>query len=200
MLSATAPLTRAQAERLEKRGDLKVMEIYGSSETGSLAFRRTAEETRWTTSAGFSLDTEGGQLVARAPHLSTPVPLGDDLEIHPDGRFELLGRKGDMITIHGKRSRLSALNSVLSETPGLADGVCLHSPKGDTDRLAIVAVQEDPSLDANTFKRRIRDHMLQYFDPIFVTRQIVIVPEIVRTPTGKIDRASLQSLREKVKF
>jgi acyl-coenzyme A synthetase/AMP-(fatty) acid ligase len=194
VLSATAPLAQAQAERLEARGDLKVMEIYGSTETGSLAFRRSAYESLWTPAAGFVLSPVEGAVLADAPHLNEPVRLGDDVEIQSDGRFQLLGRIGDMVSIHGKRGRLSAMNAVLSEMPELADGVCLHVKSDNADKLAIVAVPKDRSVSEDLFRQSVRAHMLKYFDPTFVPKRVLIDARINRTLTGKIGRAEMQSL------
>ena len=47
---------------------------------------------------------------------------------------------GDLVSINGKRTTLSALNAVLLETPGLSDGVVLRVPDHGEDRLSVVAV------------------------------------------------------------
>lgn len=85
VISATGPLPEALAARLEARGDLRVLEIYGSTETGSIAGRRTVEGPAWTLMAGAALVPEGERMIARAPHLPGPVPLGDAVSLLPDG-------------------------------------------------------------------------------------------------------------------
>lgn len=196
VLSATAHLPRALAKRLEDRGDIKVMEIYGSTETGSLAFRRTAHDDIWTPAAGFSLTPDGASdCLAVAPHLPEPVPLSDEVDIRPDGRFNLLGRTGDMVSIHGKRNRVSALNSILVEAPGISDGIFLHSKREDSDLLAIAAVPEpDCTLSSNEIKAAIRKHLLRYVEPAFVPKKILILEAIPRTPTGKVQNEKIGEL------
>lgn len=195
VLSATAPLPRAQAERLESRGGLKVIEIYGSTETGSLAVRRTAEESNWTPYAGFQLSCGGDDYLADAPHLPAAVPLSDEIDIFADGRFSLLGRTGDMISIRGKRSRVSALNSVLIEAPGISDGTFLHVKRDDSDFLAIVVV---PSTDTEhalpELKRAIRTYLLRHVESAFVPRKIVFLESLPRSPTGKIPKDKIAEL------
>jgi acyl-coenzyme A synthetase/AMP-(fatty) acid ligase len=186
ILSATAPFPRATAARLDKRDNLKVMEIYGSTETGSMALRQTAFEEAWTLSAGFDLQAVEHGHSASAPHLAAPVFLEDEIKLHPDGRFSLLGRTGDMVNVRGKKSRLSALNSILSESPDIADGLFLHVKGKNSDLLAVAAVAR-PGLDISEPKLRnqIQRHLLQYLDGAFVPKKIVILDQIPRSATGK---------------
>ena len=49
LVSATAPLAVSLAEEAEKKTGARLLEIYGSTETGQLATRRTTETSDWTT-------------------------------------------------------------------------------------------------------------------------------------------------------
>jgi acyl-coenzyme A synthetase/AMP-(fatty) acid ligase len=53
---STMPLGHALALQSEQLLVAPVLEIYGSTETGALAMRRTARETRWSPLDGVSLD------------------------------------------------------------------------------------------------------------------------------------------------
>ena len=195
IISATAPLPKAQAARLEARGDLPVMEIYGSSETGSLAVRRTIEGPLWEPLAGFSLEQSDTGSIARAPHLAEPTPLGDVIEMSPDGRFALLGRVGDMVSINGKRSSLGTLSAVLTEVPELLDGVVLHQPDDGEDLLVIVAVRDPAAgLSEAETKTAIRRHFYRHLDPVFAARRIVFADRLPRSGTGKIAAAEYGGL------
>ena len=160
ILSATAPLPYPLAKRLTTRSNLKVMEIYGSTETGSVALRETVLEEAWTPSTGFSVCENAQSYLVSAPHLPAPVPIEDDLKLRPDGRFTLLGRTGDMVNVRGKSSRLSALNAILSEVPELSDGLFLHAKRNDADQLAIAVVQNpDAKLAEDDLRAAIRKHL-----------------------------------------
>ena len=68
VISATAPLSQAMAIRLEGEQARKVYEIYGSTETGSMAWRRTRKGPEWTLLDGFSLRAdEQGWSALRVP-------------------------------------------------------------------------------------------------------------------------------------
>ncbi|MGF6642882.1 AMP-binding protein [Paraburkholderia sp. GAS82] len=142
MLSATAPLTQELARTAEARIGAPLLEIYGSTESGQIATRRTAQGAAWDLYPGISLETrrsgdaqgtsgesegeprDGDATVwASGGHLEAPLPLGDAIELLDAGRFLLHGRKGDLINIAGKRTSLGYLNHQLNEIPGVVDGV-----------------------------------------------------------------------------
>jgi acyl-CoA synthetase (AMP-forming)/AMP-acid ligase II len=87
IISATAPLSPALAEAVERAWDAPVLEIYGATEAGSMASRRTVDDPDWLPYRGVSLHP-GGVTVAGLG----PVPLADALEPTAAGRFRLLGR------------------------------------------------------------------------------------------------------------
>jgi acyl-coenzyme A synthetase/AMP-(fatty) acid ligase len=195
ILSATAPFSRATATRLGKRDNLKVMEIYGSTETGSMALRQTAVEQAWTLSAGFELQAVAHGYVATAAHLATPILLEDEIDLHPDGRFSLLGRTGDMVSIRGKKSRLSALNAILSENSEIADGLFLHVKKDNSDLLAVAVVAKpDLGLSEAELRSQVQRHLLRHLDGAFVPKKVIILDQIPRSATGKTTQVTLTEL------
>lgn len=56
VLSATAPLAARVARDMEQRSGATLVEIYGSTETGHIATRRTAHEAAWRLLPGLRLD------------------------------------------------------------------------------------------------------------------------------------------------
>lgn len=193
VISATAPLSPTLATRLEARGDLAVFEIFGSTETGSLALRRTAQTESWTPMRGFTLTPGPDGVTATAPHLGGPVLLGDAIAQDPDGRFRLLGRLGDTVHVAGKRTTLAALNLALADTPGLADGVVLRERTAGDDVLTILAVPE-PGLGPDDLAARIRQTMRDRIDPIFVPHRIRFCDALPRSAVGKLAAADLERL------
>ena len=199
VISATAPLPHAQADRLESRGDITVMEIYGSTETGSLGIRRTVDGDSWEPVAGFHLVKTVEGTRASAPHLSESCLLGDLIDLLPGNRFRLRGRTGDMIGIAGKRANLSALNAILSETPGLHDGVVLRRRTEGDDQLAVVAVLDpEREMTEETGKTVIRNQFLAHVDGVFAPRRICFVDSLPRSPTGKLTANDLHLLERLV--
>ena len=141
MLSATAPLTQDLASAAEARLGAPLLEIYGSTESGQIATRRTAQSAAWELYPDIRLETRRNEDPSSATgeaehehaddatawasggHLEAPLPLGDAIELLDASHFLLHGRKGDLINIAGKRTSLGYLNHQLDEIPGVVDGV-----------------------------------------------------------------------------
>lgn len=196
IISATAPLHVDLERRLEQGGRRTLFEIYGSTETGSLAWRRRALTEDWTLLDGFRLYSDNGGWLAAAPHLPETTQLCDDIEMTEHGHFRLLGRRGEIVTVAGKRERLDALNAALLAVPGIQDGVVVRKTENDEDHLKLIVVPMEGAypVDRESLRVRVRRHMLKHVDPIFVPRQIVLVDEIVRDSTGKVTAASIEAL------
>jgi len=127
VLSATAPLAQTLARDAEARLDAPLIEIYGSTETGQIASRRTAQTDAWHLLPDVRLaprdDEDGPSMWASGGHVEEPVPMGDALELLDDAHFLLHGRKADLVNIAGKRTSLGYLNHQLNAIPGVEDGV-----------------------------------------------------------------------------
>ncbi|RFF30016.1 AMP-binding protein [Wenzhouxiangella sediminis] len=186
--SATAPLSRSLARRLERLSGAKVTEIYGCSETGCLARRQTARVADWQLFDAFELTNEGDGTVARAAHLPGPVRLMDHLEFRTRDSFRLLGRQSDLVNIAGKRASLAELTGVLLDIPGVLDGVIFQPPEdedGPARRLAALVVA--PNLEPADIRRALGRRI----DAAFMPRPLRLVEKLPRAETGKLPRRSL---------
>ncbi len=194
VLCATAPLGSALAERAEAGFGAPLVEIYGSTETGQLAFRRTTRETAWTLFPEVRLEERSGQTWAAGGHVEVALPLGDIIDQLDDSRFELRGRHTDLVNIAGKRSSLGWLNQQLLAVPGVRDGGFFlpDGPAGCPDaavtRLAAFVVA--PDLDGERVLAALREHV----DAIFLPRPLVFVDSLPRDAVGKLTRAACESL------
>ncbi|WP_068637170.1 AMP-binding protein [Thauera butanivorans] len=191
ILSATAPLSTKLATRAETRCKAPVMEIYGSTESGQLASRRTTDGPHWTLLAGVSLAQSGDTTTASGRHVEGEVPLGDIIECLPDGRFILTGRHADMINIAGKRTSLAWLNHKLCALPGVRDGAFFLPdvvPERHITRLAACLCA--PGMDRTQVLAALRPHI----DPAFMPRPLILCDSLPRNTTGKLTRDALQAL------
>lgn len=192
IISATAPLERSIAQAAEETFGAPVYEIYGCSEAGALASRRTCRDIAWLPYEGVALRESGDDAYAHARHLPQPRKLGDIVAIGADGRFELRGRKADQIKVAGKRITLAELNRRLLEIDGVEDGSFVVPEDSRRGRLAAVVVA--PDLPAEQIRARLAESL----DPVFLPRPLVRVPVLERNATGKLTRAAiLDILRER---
>jgi acyl-coenzyme A synthetase/AMP-(fatty) acid ligase len=193
VVSSTAPLEPQLAAESELRFNTQLLEIYGSTETGQIAARRTTDGAEWRLWPGVTLSLRDGTTWAQGGHLEQPTRMYDVLEIVGEGRFRLHGRVTDLVNIAGKRTSLAYLNHQLNCIPGVQDGAFFHvedSPASHTGVTRLAACVVAPQLDA----ARLLDALRQRIDAVFLPRPLLFVARLPRNSTGKLPQAALRSL------
>jgi acyl-coenzyme A synthetase/AMP-(fatty) acid ligase len=185
VLSATAPLGADLAAEAEQRLGAEVFEIYGCTEAGSMATRRTAHDDTWTPYPGLEFSVDDGATSVRADHLIGTIPVGDRIDLRADGRFTLLGRDADMIKIGGRRGSLSDIAARIATLRGVTDQVVFMPGEGETVRPAALVVA--PGRTA----AELRQELSALIDGVFVPRPIRIVDALPRNELGKLPRERL---------
>jgi acyl-coenzyme A synthetase/AMP-(fatty) acid ligase len=193
VLSATAPLSQNLAREVEQRFETRLLEIYGSTETGQIASRRTARTVEWQLFSGVRLVSNAEQTWAEGGHVEQPTPMCDVLEITAHDRFLLHGRLSDLVNIAGKRSSLSYLNHQLNAIPGVLDGAFFvrgEDERSSTGVARVAALVVAPTLDAAAVTEQLRKRI----DPVFLPRPLLFVDSLPRNDTGKLPHEALLSL------
>ncbi|WP_432260774.1 AMP-binding protein [Cupriavidus sp. TMH.W2] len=201
VLCATAPLGRLLATEAEALFRAPLCEIYGSTETGQLATRRTAQTDAWTLVPGVRLQArpnaagDDTETWAEGGHIEQPVPLGDAIAQIDDERFVLHGRKADMLNIAGKRTSLGYLNHQLTAIDGVHDGAFFmpdDAHEGDTHGhvVRLVAVVVAPGIAPARLQQALRARI----DPAFMPRPLYFADSLPRNAAGKLPREALAAL------
>jgi acyl-coenzyme A synthetase/AMP-(fatty) acid ligase len=191
VLSATAPLSAELAGAAEARLGAEVHEIYGCTEAGSMATRRTAHEEIWTPYPGLVFSVNDGATSVRAGHLDGRVAVGDRIELKAGGRVRLLGRDADMIKIGGRRGSLADIAAKIASLAGVTDQAVFMPAEGDTVRPAALVVA--PGRSAADLRRELG----ALIDAVFVPRPLRVVDALPRTSLGKLPRNQLLELLAK---
>ncbi len=194
VISATAPLGAELADQAERRWNTRVLEIYGATEVGSIASRRTLDGEAWLPYRGIGLDIAEDRALVNVPGLPDPVPLADAVEWMGKGRFRLLGRRADLVKLAGKRASLAALNRILTAIEGVEDGVFLAPDdlaQNPAARLAALVVA--PGRRAEDILAALRGRL----DPAFLPRPLLLVPALPRNELGKLSRSALLALTQR---
>jgi hypothetical protein len=190
ILSATAPLSAELAAQAEAASGAPVFEIYGCSEAGQLATRRTIDGAVWRCLDGFRVYNNPAGCWGAGPS-EADVLLADVIEPTDNGGFILRGRTADLVNVAGKRGSLAHLTGQLLAIDGVEDGVFLmpdDNSAGATPRLAAVALA--PGLTAATILRRLRGRI----DAAFLPRPLRVVDTLPRNALGKLPRTELMRL------
>jgi acyl-coenzyme A synthetase/AMP-(fatty) acid ligase len=192
VVSATAPLSQDLAREVEDKFHATLMEIYGSTETGQIAMRRTAGSTAWRLWPDVRLKLADEQVFAHGGHVEQMTPMCDVIEITGEDEFLLHGRTADLVNVAGKRSSFGYLNAQLNAIPGVIDGVFFlrDGATGSTGVARLGAVVVAPTLSAAALTERLR----QRIDPVFLPRPLILVERLPRNATGKLPQQALQFL------
>jgi acyl-coenzyme A synthetase/AMP-(fatty) acid ligase len=197
VLSATAPLSPQLAQDCERRTGGVLVEIYGCTEAGQVASRRTALGEAWHTFGELEVRAvppspalpEGG-FVVQGGHVDVETPLADILELDDARRFRLLGRVNDLIHVAGKRSSLGHLNYHLNSLPGVEDGAFWMPPDVADRVVRPVAFVVAPGLSDAQVLEGLRGRI----EPQFLPRRLVRVAALPREATGKLTERALREL------
>jgi acyl-coenzyme A synthetase/AMP-(fatty) acid ligase len=190
IVSAAAPLAVELAAAAERKFATRVMEIYGFTEAGQVAARRTTATPTWRTLDGIRvLATAEGWAVEGGP-VHGRVPGSDLIERLSETEFVLEGRAADLVNVAGKRASLGELNRALTAIPGVEDGA-YHVPDGaGRDAARLMAFVVAPRLT----KREILGALRRALDPAFLPRPLVLVERLPRAATGKLPLEALRAL------
>lgn len=196
VLSATAPLSPQLARQAEARMGAVLIEIYGCTEAGQVATRRTAASEVWQTFGALRLARHGEQEPERfevhGGHVPVPTPLSDVLDLVDDRHFRLLGRANDVINVAGKRSSLAHLNYHLNSIPGVQDGA-FWLPDDEPDAVVRpVAFVVAPELT----RRQVIDALRGRVEAVFLPRRVVHVEALPREATGKLTAQTLRAFAQ----
>lgn len=190
MVSATAPLATALAAEAERLFAARVLEIYGCTEAGSVATRRTIEGDSWRLFDGIHIDCHDVSATLSTDYLPAPIPLSDVVSLRGEREFCLHGRHSDLVNIAGKRTSIGALNHALNAIKGVRDGV-FFMPEENADRTSrLLAFAVAPGMTATQILTELRSVL----DPIFLPRPLYLVDQLPRTEASKLTRQALQAL------
>ncbi len=198
ILCATAPLAESLARQAEARFGAPVHEIYGCTETGQLAARRTVDGPTWRTLRGITLSWQGERCWAEGGPVAAPAPLGDVIELATAETFTLQGRIADMVNIAGKRTSLAYLNAVLAAVPGVRDGAFFvpdQAASGGKGATRVMAFAVAPDMSVRSLLAALRERI----DPAFLPRPLHLVEALPRNASGKLPRAALCELAARLR-
>lgn len=155
------------------------IEIYGSTETGGIAWRRQSDTDAWQPVVGVEVRRdEDGALAVRSPHLDHDGwhRTEDAIVFDDDGRFRLQGRLDRVIKLDGKRVSLPELEALLARHPHVAQAAIARLAGATRERIgALVALtpQGRDALRANgrvALAKTLRRHLAAYVDLVALPR------------------------------
>lgn len=178
------------------------IEIYGSSETGAVAWRerRAALDAPWQPLPGLELRIAEQQMELRAPWIAgSDWQRSADRVAARDGGFDLLGRGDRIVKIEEKRVSLQGIEHTLAAS-GLVAEVRALVLSGERERIGVVVVPSEAGWQRHDREgRRALANALRNL--LVGTLETVVLPRHWRFPwalptnaTGKTSEAALSRL------
>ena len=125
---------------------------------------------------------------------------GDGAKKDEDGDMWLLGRVDDVMLVSGHNISTTEVESALVSHPKVAESAVVGATDPVTGQaiVAFVIPRGDAGgeVEGEDFLRGLRDHVSKALGPIAKPRQIMIVPELPKTRSGKIMRRLLRDVAE----
>jgi long-chain acyl-CoA synthetase len=202
-ISAGAPLPPDVAQAFHARFGRRIHGFYGSSETGGISYDRTGEATLAGRSVGRVMrrvrlrQLRGRRLQVGSASVFTMANrrrrggLGcwipaDRAALNASGEVVLLGRRGTMVKIAGRRIDLAEVAGRLRRVPGVADAWVGVAP--GTEPVLGAALVTGLTLDA--VKAVLRADTARWKTP----KRWALLREFPLTGRGKTDTRALQTM------
>ena len=187
IICATAPLSPEMAAQAEARFKAPLHEVYGFTEAGMVATRRTIDGPLWHTLPGVRLRDEGETVWVHGGHVEAEVAFSDVVEVRDAETFVLCGRNADLVNVAGKRSSLAFLNHHLNSIEGVEDGVFFMPDETDAGVTRLTVFVVAPGLSRQALIEALRARI----DPVYLPRPLYFVESLPRNATGKLPREVL---------
>jgi acetyl-CoA synthetase len=141
-----------------------------------------------------TLNTFAGYWRAQSPNLRGDWYLtGDTMMRDADGHFFFVGRSDDIITSAGYRIGPFDVESALIEHAAVAEVAVVGKP--DPERTEIVkafVVLRQGYAPSDTLTAELQQHVRTRLSAHAFPREIAFVPELPKTPSGKVQRFILR--------
>ena len=208
VFSSGGPLTFEVAQEANRLLGSVPIEVYGSSETGGIAWRqqRTRIDEAWSPFPGVTwrIEAQEAVLEVRSPNLpnDTWFRMADRVEPVDANRFLLKGRIDRIAKIEGKRISLTAIETALISSPLVADARVVVMENVARQRIAaFVVLLEIGSIQLAdqgklALNRVLRDSLRRSVEPVGLPRIWYYLDAFPVNAQGKTTFAELIALLE----
>ncbi|WP_206955667.1 AMP-binding protein [Trinickia acidisoli] len=203
--SSGGPLAEEAAAVYARRFDGAPVEIYGSTETGGIAWRQRDRSDAWQGVPGVELKCDAdGALVVRSPHLGHDEwHRTDDAVVFDDaGRFRLKGRLDRVVKLDGKRVSLPEIETHLARHPCVAQAAAVVLPGAARERLGVLVALTREGCAALlaggrvALSKALRAHLGEYVETVVLPRRWRFCSALPFDARGKLPAAAVAAAFE----
>lgn len=202
IFSSGGPLAFAAAKECEGLLGSLPFEVFGSTETGGVAYRQQSDtDTLWTPFHGIDVAVAPeGVLRVKSPYFDEPyLDMGDAAEIDSSGKFRVGPRLDRIVKIEGKRVALGEIEAVLRSDDRVAGAAALPGNGGRSAIDAVVALSPKgraafDSEGPHKMSQALRRLLAERFDGVLLPRRWRFVESLPVNAQGKTTLADLAAL------
>jgi acyl-coenzyme A synthetase/AMP-(fatty) acid ligase/uncharacterized membrane protein/3-hydroxymyristoyl/3-hydroxydecanoyl-(acyl carrier protein) dehydratase len=200
--SSGGPLPEDVARKACELTGFWTMEIYGSTETGGIAYRQSKNGPVWKPFEVCKMSVaENGCLNIKSSYIleADGFTTGDLVELYDDGRFLLKGRSDSIVKIEEKRISLPEVENRLKQT-GLVQDVRVVPMVGKRQYLAAAIVLNEAGREKFagasklTINNYFHDYLLKFIENTVSPKKWRYLEELPQNTEGKIRMRDIQSL------
>lgn len=204
LFSSGGPLPFAAANHAEELFNFRPIEVFGSTETGGIAYRQqVTEQTPWSLFPKVEAElNQENCLRLRSAHIDPTgwYQTADECEFVSENQFILKGRTDRIIKVEEKRVSLVEVEKRIDQLDYVQE--CAVIPMQQAERLILAAaiVLTDSGkaklteLGKGKFWLLLRNELRRWLEPIAVPRSFRVVKEIPLNSQGKRQVAELEKL------
>ena len=195
-------LTYEVAEKSSRAFGFWPMEVYGSTETSGIAWRRSLDGQEWTPfdNAKIWLGDDGCLRII-SPYIKNPegFATADLADMLPDGRFLLKGRSDSIVKIEEKRISMTEVENRLLDS-GLVADVKVVAMEDRRQYLAAALelnaagkakFEGCKKLEINKF---FHDYLMQYFENVVIPKKWRFLDRLPADVQGKKHKEDIVAL------
>ena len=193
-VSSTAPLFPSVAKEFHNNFSTDVIQIFGSTETGGIAYKYNDDE-KWTPIHQVEISqNQEGELKVKSPFISNilyedkfkvtnhEIQTFDFVEIE-ENQFKLVGRSSQIIKLAGKRYSTIQIENILEAQPNIEKAVVFVTTNKDAlrgEELNITLQTKE-----NILVKDIKSLLKKQLSNMRFTINLKLVDEIKTTLVGK---------------
>ncbi|MBU2871617.1 AMP-binding protein [Colwellia sp. E2M01] len=208
LFSSGGPLSEEASKQLTTQLKQSPIEIYGSTETGGIAWRQRSpiNSNHWQPFSDIELSTQEDTqcLMLKSPYFDHDgwYTTDDQIKIDIDGSFELLGRVDRIIKIEEKRVSLDHVQQCLKALDFIDDALCLTqlNKRGLQIVAAIVLTEEAKAELLNSrnlvFNRKIKAQLTHSLEVVAIPKKFRYLPSLPYNSSGKLNKLAMEKLFE----
>ena len=202
IFSSGGPLPRTVAREFHRQLGTAPTEVFGSTETGGIAWRCQENDDIWTVMPGIHIESGvDGALLLLSPYiLGTELWRMDDaVEILSEECFYLRGRLDRIVKIEEKRLSLPDMEGRLAKHPWVATAAAVALPGRRQTIGAVVVLNTLGRQQLVTQSRRavclaLRRHLAEHFDTVLLPRRWRFPEQLPFNDRGKLTNLAVTEL------